>query len=114
MLYSTRQWADTVATFIESGSGRWAGDTSKQWCPGLQEGDRSVDRKGMREGPWKVTDSQISQADTMIRPRKSKSAARVTFKRIRGSRLISVDTRAHCPGPKHAKTRGSDTMRVTQ
>lgn len=41
-------------------------------------------------------------------------SCRVTSKRIRGKRLNSVDTRAQCPGSKHANTRASDTVRVTQ
>lgn len=46
--------------------------------------------------------------------RKSKSVARVTFKKTRGNRLKSVDTRAQCPGPKHAKPCAADSVRGTQ
>lgn len=41
-------------------------------------------------------------------------SCRVTSKRIRGKRLNSVDTRAQCPGSKHANIRALDTVRVTQ
>lgn len=50
----------------------------------------------------------------MARFRKSKWAAKMTFKRSNRSSLISVDTRAQHPVTKCAKSRAVDTVRVTQ
>lgn len=75
----------------------WAGDTSKELCPGSPEETEILTGKVCRKACGR-SQTNRSPKQTQCMVQEEKISCQVTSKRIRGKRLNSVDTRAQCPG----------------